>query len=903
MDSHGPIHIALVALLLTSMAGVASASTTRLEGEAPLELPTQDEAWQVRLVAEHDGGDTKTATTSRLEVRRPDGTNALEASVPTWATPPDFTLDAEAVAYEDATILLVQIRPSSVHDGPEKITLQLAWRLVHGRLNRTAFAETSLITRNQFSELEGGSMLEFRDTDAAEATPPVLVRHSASGTSNFCTAGDGPLRVYEAYDAGEDTFERVVAIDDLVASAPSLEAFLPDTPFQGPYTQGVFQWYWASGEYREQGNQNGASLAVRPVVMGDGQFDTGWTADASRDLRGTYATASISAALPVTGLRIVPGVAKPASEWTRHGRPKTLLVTVEDGSSFVVDIPEVERESLVEKRGVVVDLPKTIETTCMTVVHLGAYTGGTGGRVSLAEVTPLTPVDARSPEETARRLVERIAQEEDGRDRRRLSYIGAGLGAALAQAIEDALEEMSGPQRRRIVPLVRHLPATRAVDILTEFFRSMDRDAVEFREIKRGLVAQRDAAATPLAEMLDDYTVNDPKYVDIVRLLGRIGGPDELRTLVDELGKGASTARGVRVRAVASGGPSLLESLFARLSIEEAGPATIDALRAIHLIGKRVTVGTVELPENAGRLLQLLRKAEDRRVLLAALQATHYLSMPGVVEVIDTRLATHDGVLIRKASMDALQYRSGAEARQILEEALTDDSPDVRIAAVTAIGEREDNAESMDALFEYTERETWRPGLKQAYAVLADISRPETERFFIKPMTRSDGHRKAEMAATALVRADRTIGDDMAIDLVEREKANPAVRRKGVDMLGLGDTEAGHEYLMNLATTESGELRDRALLSLGRRQSDVARMRLMQIAREGDDLDARQHAIRALAFYHSQELVAALKEWKSDAPPELRSTIRQTVKIIENRGAIEDVSRELDSLINEQESR
>jgi HEAT repeat protein len=429
----------------------------------------------------------------------------------------------------------------------------------------------------------------------------------------------------------------------------------------------------------------------------------------------------------------------------------------------------------------------------------------------------------------------------------------------------------------------------------------MDRDAVEFREIKRGLAAQRGAAAEPLAQMLDEYSVNDPKYVDIVRLLGRIGGPEELRTLVDELGEGASTARGVRVRAVASGGPSLLKPLFARLSVDEAGPATVDALRAIHLIGKRVTVGTVELPEHADRLLQLLRKSDSRRALLVGVKATHHLPMPGVVDVIDGGLAGHQDVLIRRAAMNALQYRSGAKARQILEEALADDSPDVRIAAVTALGDRQDSAESVGALFDYAERETWRPGLKQAYGVLADIPGPETEQFFVEAMTQSDSDRKAEMAATALVRADRTIGDDVAIDLVEREEATPAVRRKAVDMLGLGDSEPGHDYLMNLATTESGELRHRALLSLGRRQSDVGRMRLMQIAREGEDLDARQHAIRALAFYHSQELVAVLKEWKSDAPPELRSTIRQTVRIIENRGAIQDVSRELDSLIEQQD--
>ena len=897
-----------VALLLGPAPTESSAATTRLEGEAPLHFPTQEQSWQLRLVAEHEGSDDDAPVRARLEVRRADGTTALKESVPAWATPPGFTLDADIVEHDDVTLLLAEIRPSSAHEGPEKITLQFAWRLEHRRTDASGFAATELIERQQYSELDGGSLLEFRDTDQSAQTPRRLVRRSASSTTHFCSGPEEPLRVYDAYDVDTDSFERVVAIDDLVASAETLKPRLPADPFAGPFTQGVFQWYWASSKYLEEGESTDSTLAIRPVAMGDGLFETAWTVDARKQLRGTYATASITPALPVAGLRIVPGVPRPESKWDRHGRPRRLLVTAADGSSFVFEVPESGRESLAEKRGFVVEFPRQLDTTCLTVVYLGEHAGGTEGRVSMAEVTPLTPVDAGSAAETARRLVDRISNEEDGRHRRRLSYIGAGLGQDLADAIEAALSEFSGAKRRRIVPLVRHLPSQKSVEILSEFFRKMDRDAVEFREIKRGLAAQRGAAAESLAKMLDDFTVNDPKYVDIVRLLGRVGSSEDLRKLIADLGAGASTARGARVRAIASGGPSLLRPLFETLKVDGSVDVTADALRIIFLIGRRANVGSIELPENSNRLLTLLENSEKRRLLMAGLKASHHLPMPEVVDVIDARLADHSDALVRKAAMDALEFRSGDDARRLLEAGLEDASPDVRIAAITALGDRKDPGGSREALFEYADRETWTPGLKQAFAVLATIPGQKTDEYFME-LVRSEDRRKAEMAVTALVRADRTVGDDLAMKLAEKSEASPAVRRKAIDMLGLGDSEAGREYLLALVARDdnsdppAGELqstlRNRALLSLGRRGSDVGRMRLVQIAREGDDLEARQHAIRALAFYRNAELASLLKSWKADAPPELRSTIRQTVQIIENRGSIEEVGDELDSLIKD----
>ncbi|MFW5967477.1 MAG: HEAT repeat domain-containing protein, partial [Persicimonas sp.] len=93
--------------------------------------------------------------------------------------------------------------------------------------------------------------------------------------------------------------------------------------------------------------------------------------------------------------------------------------------------------------------------------------------------------------------------------------------------------------------------------------------------------------------------------------------------------------------------------------------------------------------------------------------------------------------------------------------------------------------------------------------------------------------------------------------------------------------------------------RDRIILSLGRRQSDRARSRLLDLAQEADAFDLRQTAVRALGFYRDEELLEMLRAWRSDAPPRLRSALDQTTSMIERRLGIENTGRDIDALLEE----
>lgn len=875
--------------------------------EQSLESPSDDGSWIVRLRPADDRKDAGRLLSVFIDdADRP----AAEVALPVWAAPPEYDLASRAERLADDTAaLLVEVAPSSKSDNPATdVTIQVAWRARRDTPDEDW--TWKLVARVQRSGLDGGRQLEFRSSGEYHD----LVEIPEHAASTFCGPGERRDVPDRTYDVDTGKFVRDLDLERHSKGARKLDAALPQRPLAGPFTREVFQWYWASSNAQTSSDTSGPT---RPLELGDRRGGSAWTVDARDGVRGEYATANVVEALPVRALQIVPGLASDRETFRTYGKPRRLLLSFSDGSRFIVSIPEVSFEDLVDRNGLVVELPEPIRTSCLSVIYLTADDAPAppedGSRpVAIAELVPLTVVDAATATETAEAIVERVADEPDLRHRRRIAHTADRLQKELTDAVEKALTRTEGTERRRIIPLLENLPPDRAVPILMEFLERLDSDAVEFRAVKRSLATHHERAAAPVADLIVQTEVDDPKYVDLVRLLGRVGRPSHLSKLIEDFGKGSEFLRNERIRAVAAGGKPLLSKLFSVVAVEGSTGKVRDALKAVYLIGKRHHRDEIGTHRGADSLREVFDHSEDRRTLMHAFRAARYYRVDRFVSLVRDDFLEHDDALVRAASMEAVARYPSPEARTLLEEALDDRDPDVRIAAIDGLGSREDRRRAVDAILGYVRREEWSSGRQNALNVLAEVDIPETREYFHELLRerRNDRPGLALRAATTLGRADRSIEASLAREIALDETARRRLRLEMIDLLGLDDSDAGEAFLLTLINpAEAGQyiddpdlLRDlerRALLSLGRRRSTRARPRLLKMAKTGSDLKLRRHALRALAFFQGSDLVEELESWRRQAPPELRPAIDQTLRIIENRGTIDEVRRQIDRTLQD----
>ncbi|MFB6264687.1 MAG: HEAT repeat domain-containing protein [Bradymonadaceae bacterium] len=884
----------MCALALTLLAAppVAADSPSATEASVSVQLPFGGDGWVVSLRRASDDA------RASLALRPARGADAVaRTAVPEWATPPDFQLSATSrqLAADDAAVLVELTAATAPERTHEATQIQIVW---HGHRGDRGALEWTLVGRTQSSRLDPGGRFVFRSTsDGGKAE---LIRERRTGRG-LCGSEAFGRTVYRRFQPGTGDFHEVVELEPYLRVADELRATLPDRPLNGPFTRGVYQWHRASSEWtrREQ-----PPSRARPMELGDREGGTAWIVDADRHgARGEFATASVSSALRLRGIQIVPGLPGSAEHYRRLGRPSALLVLLEGGRSFRVELADASFEELVDRRGLFVEFPEPVRTSCLSVVLLGASPPD-ADRVALAEVSPWTVVDARSARETADRVVERIADEPKLARRREIGHLASRLGSELAPAVERALESTEGVRRRRIVPLLKHVPPERAIPTLFEVFRQLSTDAPEYRAVKRSLASHGRRVAGRLLETLDRYDVDDPKYVDLVRLLGRVGAPEHLRKLVDDLGTGSESVRNERARALANGGRSVLPALFETLDAGEEAPVRRDALKAIYLTGKRTSSKQPIQVEGSSALRGVLVSGTDRRNLVLAFRAARHVAVANYATAVERALEEPLAAPVREAAVGSTGAYSGAAARRLAERALRDRSPDVRMAAVDALGRRSDLAASVSTLQSYVRRESWPPARQRALELLARIDSPETTAFFANLIRNRREAEVAVQAADALFKTQRGLSAELARDIVTDESAAARLRLEIVDLLGLGDAESGRRLLLDLIdrTWLSAHVADRklaqrmrlrAVLSLGRRREATDRRRLFGYAKGDGTLTFRRHAVRALAFYSDPQLMSSLKAWQSEAPPELRSVIRQTIELMGNRETIQQLDRQI----------
>jgi HEAT repeat protein len=821
----------------------------------------------------------------------------------------DHRTEVARIGRNHWTLLLETHVPDSSLAPPDPGRHQLA---MHLKPDRRSQWSCRLVARGEFTRLDGGRQLRID----REIEPPQLLRSDTTEGTRFCGLQQTSGFSNEFYEPEQERFVPRAKVEVIKEGAPVLEATLATDLPGPPMLTAVYSWAWATSDYR--GTPSGA-VALRPLALGDMDLSTAWI-EGGNDLgREEYVTASVNEVVSLVGLRIFPGHGASLTNYQAHARPTRVLVAVSDGRRFVVELPEVGYEAMIEAAGLFVSFPEPIRTNCLSVMILDSRPGRRRGAdapvplhraAAISEIVPISDLDGQDRVQTAHRLVEAIASEPGHHRRERLYQMSGKLGEDLVRAIANKLETGTSTERQRVLPLLGRLDPGRSLPVLVETFRQIPVDAPEYRVLQRTLAAHGAHAAELLLPVLEDLPLEDKKHVDTIRLIGRIGTGNDIEALLPGLGQGSDFLRNERIRAIAHGRRGVVEPLIVMIHTQPDTPAAYDALKALTTIGRRLYLDEGAQVEGVQGLLPAVEANRLRRHILRGLQALSYFAIPDGLARLRTRyLEGSPDPLVRQAAAGALEYYPSEQAREALEAALDDPSPDVRIAAIAALSGREDRHMSLHRVLAYGTSEQWPQALNHAYTILAEIEVPETNAFFEALLPRYRDDQLAIVATRALKRAERSVSPEIIESLLEDLQTPLGLRRQLIDLLGHDETEKGEAILLEIIRRKGAshgarretraEILDRhALLAIGLRRSERGRSQLLAILKGDEALDRRQNAARALGFFADEDLLITLRELATSVPDELQSPIEESIRMIENRLAIEEAQIEIQDAID-----
>jgi HEAT repeat protein len=844
----------------------------------------------------------------QLRVRHTGADEPLSSvPAPQWVGRTHYGFDIEIGRLDDThDVVLFSATPGvSGEPPPSAPEFKAAWVVHHEREGKDRWRHAA---STQYSELDGGSRILMRERDGESE----LVRFNPDAADRFCGVLDDDTFTYERFVIDQNRFVTEFDFDTLARSAVPLDSQLGDKDFTPPMLQGWFQWFIASTDARTPDEDE--SL-IRPLELGDFRLELGWSEGAEGLGRGEFVTAQVNDAVPMTSVRVFPGDAASKDRYRSSGKPTKLLIALENGARYTFDVPTADYETMVENHGIRVTLPEPQPTNCMTMVILEAARGVPTGdvpeskaeAVTIAEATPYSTLHGKDADETADNIVAFVASSDEPRRRERVSELGLTIGEPLVTAVLRKMREGTPEERRRVIPLLASIPSQEAVPLLAEYLEHFGPGDQEYRAVKRALAAHHRNSADALVTYIESMEdVTSRKYVDMIRLLGRVGAPGDIAVLLDDLGQGDNRVRNERVRAAAKAGVDLVPELLAVAAREPNSRESHDAFKALNLIGRRAHYddhGTLPKPD---LYLDTLRQTEARRTLMRGLRVAKYFRTEGYVALVAETYAEYPDPLIRREAIGALGRYPSARARRLILDAMEDRSPDVRIAAVETLGEREDVGMTLESLEAYIGEERWRAGLQQAFRTLARIDEQATSDIFARLLEERPNSDAALIALQALNREDRALDGADIVRALESNVSRAQTRLELVDNLGVDKSDVGRNWLTKHATStleadpedpraarDVRRTRRHAILALGRRRGEQGQATLLELARNSDDEDVREVAIRALGFYASPDLLETLEQWRRRAEPGLREKLDETINMVDRRISVDEAEEEV----------
>ncbi len=837
-------------------------------------------------------------------------------TLPTWFGESyyDYNLSVLPTGRRDEFYALLEASPNAERGAPASaFTMQLAWLVERPTRDNSRW---KYISKASQSELDDGHKL-FLNKDSEKSS--TLIRTNNMEVRKFCGLQSESVQK-EHYSPEKRIFINILDVESLLKDTPKLRSHLPPSSFSKEDLYGYVRWILATSDLR---TPTDSTTILRPLELGDLDLNTTWSEGAPDDGRGEFVTARISAALPLKGFRIYPGSGTSEEAWQSSPRPKNLLIGLSDGTRFIVNLPPASFDNLNKAGGVVVEFPSPQNTRCLSVLLLDSYPAtltpkrsefkhkreyedaiARSKAVTISELTPISVLQGLKPTTRAKETIQRFQNEDNPRRRQRLIRLTRQDGKYIVEALRTSLakpedQAISIKDAANILGILR---AEDALELILELLKTTPPKGDDWRALRRAAAVHQEELSEPLWGIIQGLPKEqNRRYIDLVRLLGRIAPPEILAQLIPKFGQGTERERNERIRAIAHGKTLIINDILTFIARENiSSDALNDALQTLEVLARRH--GTDTFTEDEGdTLLTLARNTTSRR---PTLRITHILehARPTGAETFLSRellLANRD-THIRRAAAKALSTYSNDISGDALREALVDPSPDVRIAAIQSLMQRPDRARISEDVILYVDHERWTEGLRPAIFYLATLNQDDIDKKLSSWITDLSVPTRAYLAAQAFERVRRAPADPTVLTQnLFNQDLNFDMRRQLIEVLTHDTSKHGEEALLSIITKSSFNelepprriliLEQEVLMALGSRRSQRAIPLMLRILSDTEQhIKLRRTSLRALSFYADKSLQEELLSLKRDAPKELVGNYEETISTIARRIDIKD---------------
>jgi hypothetical protein len=645
-----------------------------------------------------------------------------------------------------------------------------------------------------------GQTVRFEDL-TGDGAPEIIVGQLYEAV-RLCGAERLPLLFRKVYDPRSDKLRPVLASRPDVAEPADLTPGAEPADGQSTSLVGSASPVGAS---RSAGDRGDPLLLAPPATLVDGDPATAWIPGNGAGA-GEFATFTVAArayGVVRIGVRAVPA----GDKATRYDRPRSLLLVTE-GRSYrlkFVDDPKAK-----PNRVVWFDLPEPARTGCLSLVVEQTFDPSPRKLLALAELTVLTEVDSPAG-------LERLARDLDDADKgEQAAILLRRAGKSALEPIRGAFGKLDQRGRRRAVRVLAEAAPVDGADLLAA--ACVAGDSVAAESARAGIVRAGDAGVAALARFLASEA--DAEFERATQILARVNRPSALDALIAATGSGGRERRRLlreHVGGVVRRLPQHQELLWRAIEVangEGADERLFDLMRAA--VGlEPLAAGLNEL---AGRRYFEAREFADRYRLLQVLARG---AAPDAREHLQRGAADEDR-LIRMVAVEGLGRQHGwDQGLELVVDALTDPSPEVRIAALAALKRSAGAEQSIAALQEIAQDDPWPEVRVEVLALAAHL--PTAHGAKLIGLAAVDASRRVRLAAM---------------------KSAPAVKTEEVGKIveeRLADAEEDPEVIAAAARAAGKRCQGSALALL----YDVLRQGAEPLARS-EDITAAVEAARAI---------------------------------------------------------
>jgi hypothetical protein len=453
----------------------------------------------------------------------------------------------------------------------------------------------------------------------------------------------------------------------------------------------------------------GAEGDLRSERMTDGDAATFWQEGSGAGGQGEFATFQwLGAGRAIAALTFVlvpSGAAVPPLSV-----PRSLLLIGEDGGRLRVKLPADPKPGV----RYVVQLDAPLKWRCLSLVLQDptAIAGAKPGPAVLAEVQAFTDLDFGNG---LPGLVAELAA--GGARGGQAAQSLATLGAPAVAALQQAWPKLDAAGRLRATHVFGR-NADADANARQALSTALDDSSPEVAQAATAALLAAGAAgrALLLPRVQQRGKAGDELAIALARRAPAEAADGLLAALAAEGGAGREALRRAIALACQHGGQSVLERVKAWAQGEAAG---VSARAALALALARAQSGQDARPLAAEVAAATAPQATAFADLWRLVQAARALPAGEPLDAWLAQLAAHDEHwMLRAAALTALAERSRERVQDAARAALDDEYPRVRVAAIDALGARQD---AIDALSTHATRDTWPMVRVAAVDALAEL--------------------------------------------------------------------------------------------------------------------------------------------------------------------------------------